>query len=112
MKCVKTNTGKGTEKMKVYISIPITGHLFRDVKKKAEQVKRTLSEKGHTPVSPLDLHGGKKKTYAQYIGRDIEALVECDAIFLCSGWQESKGCSLEYQAARIYGKIIMNEIKE
>lgn len=97
--------------MKVYISLPITGHPFKEVKQKAQEAKRTLSGRGYEAVSPLDLHGGKKKTYAQYIGKDLEALIECDAVFLCSGWQESKGCTLEYHAARIYGKIIMNEIK-
>ncbi len=95
--------------MKIYISIPITGRPIEEVKQKVEEVKQKITGRGHEPVSPLNLHEGKKKTYSQYIGRDIEALIECDAVFLCSGWQESKGCSLEYQAARIYGKIIMNE---
>lgn len=96
--------------MKVYISIPITGHPIKEVREKVNEVKQKIVGRGHEPVSPLDLHGEEEKTYSQYIGKDIEALIECDAVFLCSGWQESKGCSLEYHAARIYGKIIMNEI--
>ena len=35
--------------------------------------------------------------------------MECDAIYLCEGWQNSKGCMAEFEVARIYGKEIMFE---
>ena len=43
------------------------------------------------------------------MGKDIEALLECDAIYMCEGWQNSKGCMAEFEVARIYGKEIMFE---
>lgn len=37
------------------------------------------------------------------MGRDIEALLECDAIFMADGWKFSKGCICERCTAIIYG---------
>ena len=32
------------------------------------------------------------------------ALLECDAVMFMPGWTKSRGCRLEYQAAKIYEK--------
>lgn len=31
---------------------------------------------------------------------------DCDAVYFAPGWVDSKGCNLEYAAAKIYGKTI------
>jgi hypothetical protein len=43
------------------------------------------------------------------MGRDIQALLECDAVYFCRGWQDSKGCQAEYEVAKIYGKKMVFE---
>ncbi len=43
---------------------------------------------------------------ARSMGECIQAVIEADAIYLDHGWQASKGCNLEYRAAKIYGKDI------
>ena len=30
-----------------------------------------------------------------------------DAIYMCEGWQNSKGCMAEFEVARVYGKEII-----
>lgn len=47
------------------------------------------------------------KSYSYYMGRSIEALLECDAVFFVPNWQESKGCMAEFELARIYEKKIL-----
>lgn len=42
--------------------------------------------------------------YSEHMGRDIAALLECDAVMFMPGWTRSRGCRLEYQAAKIYDK--------
>ena len=61
-------------------------------------------------ITPFDVNENEDKdSYARKMGNDIEALLECDAIYLCEGWQNSKGCMAEFEVARIYNKQILFE---
>ena len=96
--------------MKVYISLPITGHDIEEVEARCIFAKAVLKKKGHTPVSPLDVSDNPDASYAEHMGRDISALLECDAVVFLDGWRESKGCTLEHAAAKIYNKLITYEL--
>ena len=108
--------------MKVYISLPISGHQIRDRISYADRVKRELingfrcgwgyfeCETELKIITPFDVNENEDKdSYARKMGNDIEALLQCDAIYLCEGWQNSKGCMAEFEVARIYGKQIIFE---
>ena len=106
------------KRKRIYISIPISGHDIEEVKEKAiDIIERLLWDvfelkKGRNRpdiITPFDVCHEPDKPYSYYMGKDIEALLECDAIFLCEGWQNSKGCMAEFEVARIYGKKIMFE---
>lgn len=45
------------------------------------------------------------------MGRCIRHLLTADAVYLDHGWTGSKGCNLEYRAAKIYGKRILEHDK-
>lgn len=94
--------------MKIYISLPITGQ-EREAREHADMVKSALSRKGYKPVSPFDIYAGKNPTYADYLCRDLRALADCDAILLCEGWERSRGCRIEADFAREFGKKILYE---
>ena len=100
----------------VYISIPISGRPADRVREHAELVKARLSREGwRRVVSPLDIYAGKDPRYADYIAADIRALMDCDAIFMCRGWQQSCGCNIEHAAARAlirFGKGLQRIIYE
>lgn len=96
--------------MKIYVSLPITGHDLAEVKKRADIIKQFLSSDWNEVVTPFDICSDTDKTYSYYMGRDIEALLDCDAIFMANGWEGSKGCNLEHSAAVIYGKHIFTEM--
>ena len=79
---------------KIYISIPISGHDLEEVKTKARDIREHLLwdvfelKKGqHRPdvITPFDVCPEPDKPYSYYMGKDIEALLECDAIYLCEG---------------------------
>ena len=106
------------KRKRIYISIPISGHDLKEVKEKARVVRVRLLydvfglKKGcHRPdvITPFDVCPETDKPYSYYMGKDIEALLECDAIYLCEGWQNSKGCMAEFEVARIYNKQILFE---
>ena len=95
------------------MSLPISGHDLTERKEYAEY-KQNMLYWTYKPneweiITPLDICPEPDKPYSYYMGKDIEALLECDAIYLCEGWQNSKGCMAEFEVARIYGKEIMFE---
>lgn len=98
--------------MKVYISIPISGFSLEKCKKRANEVKQMIERKGHEAITPFDVCPEPDKPYSYYMGSDIEALIESDAILRCAGWSNSKGCHLESECAHIYNKKIFDHVNE
>lgn len=98
--------------MKIYISIPITGHDEKTQRANARYIADRLRAMGHEPVNPFDKPAvpailpdvlSDKEKYAMYMGWDIRELLLCDAVVFAFGWRHSKGCLLEHRAAEIYG---------
>lgn len=103
---------------RIYLSLPIkdTGFTTLQRMEYANEVKRLIElrydarNENVNVITPFDVNENEDKdTYARKMGNDIEALLECDAIYLCEGWQNSDGCMLEFAAAKIYHKEIMME---
>ena len=92
--------------MKIYISLPITGHDIEEVEASCIYASGVIQAKGHTPVSPLDISPDPDADYAEHMGNDIEALLCCDAVLFMENWSTSKGCRLENAAAEIYDKQV------
>lgn len=96
-----------TQKKKVYISLPITGHDIEKVQLRAQEHAHMLRMAGYDPVTPFDICPEPDLSYSHYMGEDIKMLLECDAIYLVPGWGESKGCRAELAVAMIYDKQII-----
>lgn len=94
-------------KKKIYIILPISGRDMEDVESDCKSASAQIEKHGFKAVSTLEVSSDPKASYAEHIGRDITALLECDAVLVLPGWVESKGCALEMEAARIYGKKIL-----
>ena len=103
---------------RIYLSLPIknTGYTTKERMKYADEVRRFLElrygvrNENVIVITPFDVNENEdKESYARKMGNDIEALLECDAIYLCEGWQNSKGCMAEFEVARIYNKQILFE---
>lgn len=59
-----------------------------------------------TPFDAVPLEA--KVTEPEAMGRCITLELTCDAILLDRGWTASTGCNLEYRAAKLYGKKIID----
>ena len=94
------------KKKKLYISLPISGFSLNAVALEAESYKLMWEEEGFEVVTPFDLSPDSEKPYSYHMGKDIEGLLECDAVYFAPGWVDSKGCNLEFAAAKIYGITI------
>lgn len=94
--------------MKIYISIPISGLDIQKVREKADLIKAKLSREGYEVVSPFDVYAGKNPTYEDHICYDLRAMLGCDAIYFCKGWNLSCGCNIEHDVAlrfKAYKKV-------
>ena len=104
---------------RMYIATPINGrhdgHDFNEklalAKGRVKVLKQVLSEEpdfdGCEFVSTFDIHpNGSMPPEHKAMGDCIALVMTCDAIMLDHGWLQSKGCNLEYRAAKIYGKEI------
>lgn len=104
--------------MKLYIATPINSrkekrledkylaakhrvNMLKEVLEADEQFAQYDTIESTFDINPLGAH-----TEEQALGRCVIAVLESDAIYLDHGWQGSKGCNLEYRAAKIYRKTI------
>lgn len=94
-------------KKKVYLSLPITGRPLEEAREHARVMKEELQLQGYEVITPFEINPNNEEPYSCLMGRCIETLLECDAVFFCIGWQRSKGCMAEFEIAKIYGKEIL-----
>lgn len=105
--------------MRVYIATPINAREGGSMEQKlaaAQERIRHLKQvlKGMNMFSGCEFFStfdiprdpNADNTEARAMGDCITAVLNCDAIYLDKGWLQSKGCNLEYRAAKIYGKFI------
>ena len=93
--------------MKIYISIPISGLDIKKVREKASLIKAKLSREGYDVVNPFEVYAGYNPTYEDHICYDLLAMLGCDAIYFCKGWEKSCGCGIEHDVAmrfKAYGR--------
>ena len=98
----------------IYISLPISGHeedYEHRLDEAVEYVEFMHTEYGYiiTPkeiAERLEDYQPMKPKYKDYLLADMEAIAHCDAIFMCSGWQDSKGCFAEWTFAKAIGITI------
>lgn len=95
--------------MKVYISLPISGRDIDEARQQADLAAAKLSRLGHRPVNPFNIYAGKYPTYADHLCCDLRALMDCDAIYMCDGWEKSGGCSIEFFVALKFDLEIITE---
>lgn len=75
---------------------------------KAKEKKLYTLRVTNTTVILVPLHK-RNEEYAEHMGKDIQALLECDAVMFLQGWHDSKGCLAEFEVAKIYGKKLIFE---
>lgn len=102
-------------KPKCYISIPISGQNRKIQMQTAELTAAMLSRQGYEPVNPFLIYAGRNPEYEDHICCDLRAMLDCDAIYFCEGWEQSLGCCIEHAVAQQYiekGKKIFKMIYE
>ncbi len=95
--------------LKVYISGPISGLTVDLAKRTFDQQEELLISAGFIVVNPMNNGLDYASSWGEHMRRDIEMLLDCDAIYMLPNWQQSKGARLEYIIAMQLGfAIIIN----
>ncbi len=95
----------GEKKQKLYLSLPITG---REAEERRAYAAEIIDFIAHTMpwyevVNPLDNKLDYDVHWSKHMKVDIQMLLECDAIYMCTDWQWSHGCKLEHDIATSCG---------
>ena len=98
--------------MKIYISGKISGTNLTETRKRFASVAKAMKRLGYEPVNPLENGLSEHDTWEAHIVKDIAALLQCKAIYMLQGWQDSKGARIEHHIATEIGLPIMYEIEK
>ncbi len=93
--------------MKAMISQPMRGKTTEQIREERKELVKTLQEQGYEVIDTVfdDFEEGKTPLY--YLAKSIEYLANADILVCMKGWEEARGCRIEEQCAKEYGKEIM-----
>ena len=94
-------------KLKVYISLPIQGKDIESQKKYAQDIALRIAVCGHEPVNPFENFLPDDAPRTAHMKADISMLLDCNAIMMCQGWENSDGCRLEKNVAEQCGMLVL-----
>lgn len=94
---------------KIYISLPIKGREKSAVRIQNLTAMNRVKALGQEPISPLNNGLPYDAPDNEHMKRDYKMLLDCDAIYLCDGWEYSHGCMNELQVAADCRLIVLTE---
>ena len=93
---------------RIYIAGPMTGHSDHNFPAFHAAAER-LRNASWDVVNPAENFAGRTDLPREtYLRADVGLLVQCDAITLLPGWEESRGAKLEYLLARELGLRVID----
>ena len=90
--------------MKIFISQPMRNMSNETIKKEREKIIKQCELKDCEVIDTIFDFGDKPAMY--YLAKSIEAMSEADIVIFANGWEEARGCRIEYEVAKNYGKEI------
>ena len=91
--------------MKIFLSQPMRGKTDEQIREERANIEIYLQYllKEHVDIidSVFDLDEGTHPLV--YLGKSIELMADADMVCFMEGWDESRGCVIEHDAAVRYG---------
>lgn len=94
---------------RIYISLPISHYDIAERRAYAQKVETALKSFYPEVCNPLNNGIDEREHWSVHMKKDIQLLLECDAIYMCEGWEWSKGCKLEHDIATTCGLSVKYE---
>ena len=95
------------EEIILMISQPMSGKTEEQIRNERVELVERLKEEGHEVVDTVfdDFKNGQN-TPLHYLAKSIEFLANVDCLVCMPGWEKARGCRIEEQCAKEYGKFI------
>lgn len=90
--------------MKVMISQPMNGLTDEEIKAVREEVIKVINPEWKVLNTLFDVEFDNP---IYYLAKSIEKLAEADVVIFVPGWENARGCKIEYEIAKAYGKFIL-----
>jgi hypothetical protein len=105
---------------KAMLSQPMAGKTNEEIIATRERAIKSLNKLGYEVVNTLftDEWYSKEKTEERgvvqiplcFLAKSLENMSLCHAAYFCKGWEKTRGCRIEHDAAVAYGlKVIYEE---
>ena len=108
--------------MKAMLSQPMAGKSEEEIKATREKAIKALEAKGYEVVNTFftdewyNNEHMKERGVVQiplcFLAKSLEKMSLCHAVYFCKGWEQTRGCRLEHDAAVAYGLTIIYEEQE
>ena len=99
---------------KLFISQPMNGLTDEEILNTRQNILNEVKSKVDDEIILIDSfiteEPKSKNIPLWYLAKSIEVLSEADIAYFGKGWQDARGCLIEYECAKNYGvKIILSE---
>ena len=95
---------------RIYVALPIDSIPDVDINERIEYsklIRAYLLNFYNEVVTPFDGEWREGLPRHEYLRMGYKALLGCDAIFMCLGWEKSEGCVREFLLAQWCGMEIL-----
>ena len=104
----------GARQIQLFISQPMRGFTDEEItltrKRVAGDAIKKAAEYFQTSVCDVDIIDSVIKDFDAnvhpliYLGDSIKMISEADIVYFARGWQDARGCAIEHECAKQYGK--------
>ena len=97
-------------KKKAMLSQPMAGKTPEEIVEVRDKAIKHLKKSGFQVVDtyfPDDFKYLSKPLFC--LGKSLMYMSYCDAVYFCKGWDKTRGCRIEHDAAVAYGLEVIEE---
>ena len=91
---------------KLFISQPMRGKTDEEILRERDEVIAIAMDIVKDNVEVIDSFFQDAPVEAKplwFLGKSIELLSSADIVYFCKGWNDARGCRIEYECAKEYG---------
>jgi hypothetical protein len=104
---------------KAMLSQPMAGKTQDEIVATREKAIAALEAKGYEIVNTLFTDEWYSKDSMTergvvqiplcFLAKSLENMSLCDVVYFCKGWEQTRGCKIEHEVAKVYGMKIIYE---